>query len=99
MSPPAGVPARSRKNWRVALAVGDRIALERAHAGYTQAELADRSRGWLAPQLIANYEKGHCCPSVERLIRIADALSCDVSDLIPTIREIESVTTERAGLE
>ena len=61
--------------------VGDMIARRRQELGLTQMELAVQI-GVSRPQ-IANIEGGRSDPQVSQLRRYADALNCQMKDLIP----------------
>lgn len=61
--------------------VGDMIALRRKLLGLTQQELA-ATVGVSRPQ-VANIESGRHDPPVSAIRRYADALKCNVKDLIP----------------
>lgn len=61
--------------------VGDLIARRRNAAGLTQLELA-QAIGISRPQ-VANIESGRSDPQVSQLRRYAEALQCQVKDLIP----------------
>ena len=61
--------------------VGDMISLHRRELGLTQQELAG-AVGVSRPQ-IANIEAGRSDPPVSVLRRYADALQCELKDLIP----------------
>lgn len=61
--------------------VGDLIARQRNSLGLTQLELA-QAVGLSRPQ-VANIEAGRSDPQVSQLRRYAEALKCQVKDLIP----------------
>lgn len=61
--------------------VGDLIARQRNSLGLTQLELA-QAVGLSRPQ-VANIEGGRSDPQVSQLRRYAEALKCQVKDLIP----------------
>ena len=61
--------------------VGDMIALRRKDMGLTQQELAS-TVGVSRPQ-VANIESGRHDPPISAIRRYADALECNVKDLIP----------------
>ncbi len=61
--------------------VGDLIARRRNRCGLTQLELAMKI-GISRPQ-IANIESGRSDPPVSRLRAFADALGCQMKDLVP----------------
>ncbi|MGH0421944.1 helix-turn-helix transcriptional regulator [Bacillus cytotoxicus] len=46
----------------------------------TQQELADKMR--VTKSTISNWENGYSNPNLEKAIRLADILNCDVKDLI-----------------
>ena len=56
------------------------IAARRLAAGMTQGQLAERIG--VAPQHVGRWERNERKPKIDALIRIADALGCDVRDLI-----------------
>lgn len=56
------------------------ISAARLAAGLTQSQLAERIG--VAPQHVGRWERGERKPKVDALIRIADALGCDVRDLM-----------------
>jgi transcriptional regulator with XRE-family HTH domain len=59
------------------MALGDRIKTLRTEAGWSQAELGERVH--TDSQRISRYENGRITPSLDALIRLAEALdvSCD----------------------
>lgn len=61
--------------------LGEKIKYLRKSRGLTQGELADRC-GWLSQSRIGNYERGIREPSFDDLKKIADVLSCPVTELI-----------------
>lgn len=56
------------------------ITSARLASGLTQAQLAERIG--VAPQHIGRWERGERKPKFDALLRIADALNCDVNTLI-----------------
>lgn len=56
------------------------IATARLAAGLTQSQLAERIG--VAAQHIGRWERGERNPKIDALIRIADALGCDLQNLI-----------------
>jgi transcriptional regulator with XRE-family HTH domain len=61
--------------------VGDMVARRRQLLGLTQSELAAQV-GVSRPQ-VANIEAGRSDPQVSQLRKYADALQCQIKDLIP----------------
>lgn len=57
------------------------ITQARMAAGLTQAQLADMIG--VAAQHIGRWERGERKPKIDALMRIAQALGCSVTDLIP----------------
>jgi transcriptional regulator with XRE-family HTH domain len=53
----------------------------------SQKELAEETG--LSDACISYYMNGKCLPTVKNLINIADALDCELSDLIDTIEHID----------
>ena len=56
------------------------ITAARISAGLTQAQLAERIG--VAPQQIGAWERSVRKPKIDALLRIADALGCDIKELI-----------------
>ena len=56
------------------------ITTARLAAGLTQSQLAERIG--VAAQHVGRWERGERKPKIDALIRIADALGCDVRDLM-----------------
>lgn len=56
------------------------IARARLSAGLTQSQLAERIG--VAAQHVGRWERGERKPKIDALIKIADALGCDVRDLM-----------------
>lgn len=65
--------------------VGDAIKDVREYCGMTQSELAQKVG--LATITIRQYENGSREPRFKTLQQLADALECDISDLIPSPNE------------
>lgn len=67
------------------MTTGDKIRSARLDAGLTQAQVAERmtasGRAWSA-QNLSDYECGRRDPTIPTLRAIADAIGCDVTDLI-----------------
>lgn len=53
----------------------------------TQKELAEEAG--LSEACVSYYLNGKCLPTVKNLINIADALNCELSDLIDTIEHVD----------
>ena len=66
-----------------AKAIGGRIGALRRAAGLTQGTLAERVGSSTA--VISRVETGRELASLQRLIEIADALGCELHDLIATV--------------
>lgn len=64
-------------------AFGEALYEQRKHAGWTQAQLADRIEG-VDAETISRYERGVREPRVNRLIAIAAALDITPARLLPT---------------
>ena len=62
---------------------GDRLRELRAAAGLTQRELAARSG--TSCSAISNFEAGNNAPTLGTLVRLADALECNVSQLVDVL--------------
>lgn len=65
---------------RCAIDFARRISAAREAAQLTQAEAA--AKMGVAPQTYADIERGRRRPRIDTLIRLADALRCEVSDLV-----------------
>jgi len=61
--------------------VGDMVSKHRALSGMTQLELA--MKVGISRAQVANIENGRGDPPVSRLRAFADALNCQIKDLIP----------------
>lgn len=59
--------------------IGENIKRIRKEKGYFQKQLAEKLG--TTPQNLAQYENGKRIPKIETLIKIADALDCEVSDI------------------
>lgn len=59
--------------------IGENIKRIRKEKGYFQKQLAERLG--TTPQNLAQYENGKRIPKIETLIKIAEALDCEVSDI------------------
>jgi len=59
---------------------GARLRELRVTRGLSQARLADLARS--NAQFISNLERGRATPTLGMLIRLADALDCDVTELV-----------------
>ena len=59
---------------------GDRLRELRGVAGLTQRQLA--ARAGTSSAAISNFEAGNNSPTLGTLVRLADALGCNVSDLV-----------------
>jgi transcriptional regulator with XRE-family HTH domain len=57
-----------------------RLAEQRERRGLTQAELGTRSG--IAPGAVSHFETGQRLPSLESMVRLADALACSVDSLL-----------------
>lgn len=62
------------------MTVGERIRKQRKAAGFTQAQLAEKSG--VATITIHQYEAGKRQPRLAQIQRLADALNCTPNDLI-----------------
>ena len=62
---------------------GDHLRKLRAAAGLTQRQLA--ARVGTSSAAISNIEAGNNAPTLGTLVRLADALDCNVSDLVKTL--------------
>ncbi len=60
--------------------IGQGIQAARSHAGLTQAQLAQRVG--VAKVTISHWETGHRTPSMDSLVRTADALGVPVADIV-----------------
>lgn len=69
-----------RSDEEVAMALGERIRQLRKERGWSQAELG--SKVGTDSQRISRYENGRITPSVEALVRLADALEVSVDYLV-----------------
>lgn len=63
--------------------IGQGIQAARSHAGLTQAELAHRVG--VAKVTISHWETGHRTPSMDSLLRTADALGVPVANLVQVL--------------
>jgi transcriptional regulator with XRE-family HTH domain len=71
---------------------GARLRELRTAAGLTQRELAKRSG--TSSAAISNFEAGNNAPSLGTLVRLADALECNTSDLLKDLDRRRRVHTE-----
>lgn len=62
---------------------GDHLRELRAAAGLTQRQLA--ARVGTSSAAISNIEAGNNAPTLGTLVRLADALGCNVSDLVKVL--------------
>lgn len=62
------------------MAFKDNLYYFRTKAQLTQQELADKIL--VSRSAIARYEQGYDSPSLNTLVRLADALDCTVNDLV-----------------
>jgi transcriptional regulator with XRE-family HTH domain len=62
---------------------GARLRELRTAAGLTQRELAKRSG--TSSAAISNFEAGNNAPTLGTLVRLADAIECNVGDLIKVL--------------
>lgn len=83
------MPLSSKRVKAVALAIGERIATMRNATGLTQAKLAEKV-GTSAP-VISRLETGRELASMLRYVEIADALGCEMHDLIATVDAADDV--------
>ncbi len=56
------------------------LAARRESRGLTQAELGAKAR--IAPGAISHFETGQRLPSLESVVRLADALECSIDSLL-----------------
>lgn len=78
------------------MTVGEKISEERKWAGMTQKELGEKTG--IDGATIGKYERGVLNPKIETLRKIADALSCSVTDLdesIPLHKKMKSLKVLR----
>jgi transcriptional regulator with XRE-family HTH domain len=76
------VAARDREfEKQVAEAFGARVRELRLEKGMTQEQLAEAAS--LHPTFISNVERGYRLSSVATLLRLANGLGCEPSDLLP----------------
>jgi transcriptional regulator with XRE-family HTH domain len=68
------------KEKRLALRMGQAIAVRRQQRRFTQAELAEMIE--VEQETISRFERGATLPPLGRLADIADALSCPLEDLL-----------------
>jgi transcriptional regulator with XRE-family HTH domain len=61
-------------------AVKLRLSEQRERRGLTQAELG--ARAGIAPGAVSHFETGQRLPSLESLVKLADALECSVDSLL-----------------
>ena len=61
------------------MSIGEEIKKIRKEAGLSQKELGERLK--VSQAMIAQYENGKRTPKIETLIKIAEALNCEVSDI------------------
>lgn len=67
---------------------GARLRELRAAAGLTQRELAKRSG--TSSAAISNFEAGNNAPTLGTLVRLADALECNVTDLVEVLNRTKA---------
>ena len=70
---------------------GIRIKEIRRNKGLTQKQLGEKCH--IAESTIRRYESGNLNPKIETLQKIADALGCDILDLMEI--EVEPITTDK----
>lgn len=71
---------------------GDALKKARVDAGITQAELARRLG--VTPQTVSQYERGRINPKFETILKFADALGIDFTDLVEQTDYIEGENGE-----
>lgn len=64
--------------------LGKKIKSRRKYLGMTQLEFSERLS--ITRTSVANIEIGRQNIGIDRLVEIADALNCDLADLLPKIR-------------
>ena len=65
---------------------GARLRELRTAAGLTQRELAKRSG--TSSAAISNFEAGNNAPTLGTLVRLADALACNLSELVAVLDRV-----------
>lgn len=75
---------------------GARLRELRTTAGLTQRDLASRSG--TSSAAISNFEAGNNAPTLGTLVRLADALECNVTDLVKVLdRSPRALSKSRKG--
>lgn len=74
------ISERLKKAGALPLTTGDKIKKARSEAGMTQQTVAQKT-GFLA-QHISRWEKGERIPKLTTLKKLAEAIGCDITDLI-----------------
>lgn len=77
--------------------LNENIKAFRKAKGLSQEELAQRVH--TVRQTISKWEKGYSVPDAEMLIKLADALSCEVSDLLGVAKSVETQNELSSKLE
>lgn len=67
-------------NVQLTAALRANLAVQRELRGLTQAQLG--ARAGIAPAAISHFETGQRVPSLESLVKLADALSCSIDVLL-----------------
>jgi transcriptional regulator with XRE-family HTH domain len=73
--------------------IGRRVRAFRVSAGLSQRELARRAR--MTGKFVGQIERGASNPSVASLALVADALGCEVADLIQDQKSVPAVAIGR----
>lgn len=73
----------------ISKAIGDEIRAARSRVRMSQVTLAQRVN--LNPTTISYYENGSRMIPVDTLYRIADALACEPTDFMPSVKAFEAI--------
>ncbi|WP_080700525.1 helix-turn-helix domain-containing protein [Bordetella hinzii] len=76
----AGRVATSSEETELAIRVGKAIAQRRAEANLTQEQVAEKLG--IGTEAVSRMERGTVMPTVARLVRLAEILSCGADDLL-----------------
>ncbi|WP_287955838.1 helix-turn-helix transcriptional regulator [Achromobacter sp.] len=76
----AGRAATTSEETELAIRVGKAIAQRRTEANLTQEQVAEKLG--IGPEAVSRMERGTVMPTVARLVRLAEILSCGADDLL-----------------
>lgn len=76
----AGRVATTSEETELAIRVGKAMAQRRTEANLTQEQVAEKLG--IGPEAVSRMERGTVMPTVARLVRLAEILSCGADDLL-----------------